>query len=151
MWTFWLIVSGIFFVLEIFTTGFLVFWLGIAGLISMIISLFTTNLVIQTVVFVVTASMLMFFTRPLVNKFLKIDKDSPVPTNVYRIIGKSGIVMEDIESNIVPGKVKISGDFWTAISNTKITKGSKVKVIEVDGVKIKVEPLKDEDKEDSLV
>ena len=31
MWMFWLIATGIFFVIEIFTVGFLIFWLGIAS------------------------------------------------------------------------------------------------------------------------
>ena len=143
MWTFWLIVSGLFFVLEIFTTGFLVFWLGIAGIIAMLVSLITTNLVIQTIVFVITSTLLMIFTRPIVNKFLKIDKTEGIPTNVYSVIGKTGIVVEDIESCDIPGKVKISGDFWTAISDTKIYKGTRIKVIEVDGVKLKVEPIRE--------
>ena len=38
MWQFWLIASGIFFIVEIITVGFLVFWLGIAALITMCVS-----------------------------------------------------------------------------------------------------------------
>ena len=109
----------------------------------MLVSLITTNLVIQTIVFVITSTLLMIFTRPIVNKFLKIDKTEGIPTNVYSVIGKTGIVVEDIESCDIPGKVKISGDFWTAISDTKIYKGTRIKVIEVDGVKLKVEPIRE--------
>lgn len=35
MWYIWLIASGIFFIVEIATTGFLIFWLAIAALIAM--------------------------------------------------------------------------------------------------------------------
>ena len=41
MWSFWLIAAGIFFIIEIFTTGFLIFWLGLASIIAMIVSFFT--------------------------------------------------------------------------------------------------------------
>lgn len=142
MWGFWLIASGIFFILEIFTTGFLIFWLGIAGLLAMVVSFFTANIAIQTAVFVVISCALIFFTRPIINKFLKVDKTETIPTNVYRMIGKNGVVVEDINSLNFTGKVKISGELWSAISDTDISKGTEISVIEVDGVKLKVEPVK---------
>ncbi len=143
MWWFWLIASGIFFVIEIFTVGFLIFWLGIAALITMVVSFFTANIGIQTLVFVITSAILMFFTRPLVNKLLKIDKSDTLPTNVYRIIGREGIVVEDINSLLYKGKVKVSGEFWSAISDSNIPKGTRIKVLEVNGVKLKVEKIKE--------
>ena len=69
MWEFWLIAAGIFFIIEIFTTGFLIFWLGLASILAMITSFFTTSLIIQTTVFVIFSTIFMIFTRPLVNKF----------------------------------------------------------------------------------
>ena len=35
MWVFWLIAAGIFFIIEMATIGFLVFWLGIGALLAM--------------------------------------------------------------------------------------------------------------------
>ena len=46
MWYIWLIAAGVFFVVEIMTVGFMVFWLGVAALLACIVSLFTENLVI---------------------------------------------------------------------------------------------------------
>ena len=63
MWQFWLIVAGIFFIGEVFTTGFLVFWLGIAAMLTMLVSIFTSNLVIQTAVFVIASGLLLFLTN----------------------------------------------------------------------------------------
>ena len=48
MWIFWLIVAGVFFIGEIATVGFLIFWLGIGALAAMCISFFTANIVVQT-------------------------------------------------------------------------------------------------------
>ena len=139
MWGFWLIVSGIFFILEIFTTGFLIFWLGIAGLLTMIVSFFTSSIAIQTAVFVISSIILILSTRPLINKFLKVDKDDLVPTNIYRVIDKEGIVIEDINNINSTGKVKVAGEIWGAISDDDIKEGTHIKVISVDGVKLKVE------------
>lgn len=141
MWIFWLIVAGVFFVIELLTTGFLVFWIGLSALVAMIISFFTANLVIQTAVFVILSSILMIFTRPLVNKFIK-NKDV-VPTNVYSIIGKKGIVVTDINNIDYTGKVKVSGELWSAISDSNLTKGTHIIVSEIDGVKLKVEKIED--------
>ena len=139
MWGFWLIAAGFFFVLEIFTAGFLVFWLGIAAVVAMMVSFLTTNILIQTIVFVIVSILLIFFTRPLVNKFLKIDKIDTVPTNVYRLIGKEGVVLEDIDPLKYTGKVKALGEVWSAYSDKPIEKDKKVTVLSVDGVKLKVE------------
>ena len=146
MWIFWLVISGIFFILEIFTTGFLIFWLGIAGLLAMIVSFITSNLAIQIVVFVVASIILIIATRPLINKFLKMDNTNTLPTNVYRLLGKEGIVVEDIKNVEYTGKVKIHGELWSALADIDIAKGTKIKVLEVNGVKLKVEPLKDKEK-----
>ena len=77
MWQFWLIAAGIFFVGEIITVGFLIFWLGIAALITMVVSFFTSNLIIQTAVFVISSAILIFATKPLVNKLSLIHISEP--------------------------------------------------------------------------
>ena len=46
MWVLWLIAAGVFFVVEMATVGFLVFWLGIGALLAMITRLITSNLAI---------------------------------------------------------------------------------------------------------
>ena len=69
MWKLWLIIAGLFFVGEIATVGFLIFWFGIGALIAMIVSLFTSNIIIQTTVFVITSTILIFATKPFVKKF----------------------------------------------------------------------------------
>ena len=53
MWQVWLIIAGLFFVGEIATVGFLIFWFGIGALIAMIVSFFTSNIIIQTTIFVI--------------------------------------------------------------------------------------------------
>lgn len=141
MWQIWLIAAGIFFVAEIITIGFLIFWLGIGALLAMIVSFFTSNIIIQTAVFVISSTILIFATKPLVNKITKNDKT--VSTNVYSIIGKRGIVIEDI--NLVEGKgqIKVDGEVWSAICNGNVTipSGTEITVLEIRGVKALVEPI----------
>lgn len=134
MWQFWLIVAGIFLVIEIATVGFLVFWFGIGALFAMITSFFTDNLIIQTVVFILSSTVLLFFTRPFVNKFSPKEK---VKTNAFSIIGKKGIVTQTINPITGEGQVKVGSEVWSAKSyeDVKIEKGLEVEVLDIDGVK----------------
>ena len=139
MWKFWLIVAGICFVIESFTIGFLVFWFGIGALVALVASLFISNIWIQSLIFIIVSSLLLIFTKPLVKKFVK-EKDV-IPTNVYSIIGKEGIVVENIDTINGVGKVKVNGELWSATSLENIEKGTKVKVLKVNGVKLEVEKI----------
>ena len=139
MWKIWLIISGICLIVESFTLGFFVFWFSIGAIFALITSLFTTNIIIQSTVFVITSTLLLLLTKPLIKKFVKTPKTKP--TNVYSIIGKEGIVLETIESLNGTGKVKVNGELWSAISDSNIEKDEKIKVISVNGVKLKVEKI----------
>ena len=136
MWILWLIAAGIFFVAEIFTAGFLIFWLGIAALASMIISLFIANMTIQVAIFVILSGLLILFTRPLIDKFISKPNDS-VATNAYSIIGKRGIVTKEIDELLGTGQIKVGTEVWSAksLDSDKIEEGSEVEVNSINGVK----------------
>lgn len=134
MWQIWLIVAGIFFVAEIFTTGFLVFWFGLGSLFAMLTSFFIDDIIIQTTVFLITSVIFIFATRPLVNKFLK---TKTVPTNVFSIIGKHGIVVKELNSIEGKGQIKVNGEVWSAdeLNGKTVPEGSKVVIVKIEGVK----------------
>ncbi len=135
MWVFWLIAAGIFFIIEMATIGFLVFWFGIGALLAMATSFITDNILIQALVFIITSTLLLIFTKPLVDKFIKIPKE--VKTNAYSIIGKKGIVISKINNIEGVGQIKIDGEVWSAKSATDedIPENTEVEIVEIDGVK----------------
>ena len=142
MWYIWLILSGLFLIIEIFTTGFLVFWFSIGALISMISSFFTDNIYIQSIIFLVSSTLLIFATKPFVKKF---DIPNPLKTNVYSMAGKIGIVTQEINSMEGTGQIKVNGELWSAISNDNssiIPINTKVEIIKIKGVKAIVAPTK---------
>lgn len=151
MWQFWLIAAGVFFIAEIATMGFLVFWLGVGSLFAMIVSFFTDNLVVQTAVFVISSIILLLTTKPFVNKF--VNKKKNVKTNCYSLIGDEGIVTEDINTLESTGQVKVNGEVWSATCDDDLTiaKGSAIKVVKVNGVKLFVKPIKEDVKEKEVV
>lgn len=96
MWQMWLIIAGVCLIIEILTIGFLIFWLSIGAIFAMIVSFFTDNIIIQTSVFVISSTILIFATKPFVKKFAS--NKNTIKTNVYSTVGKTGIVTKEIDS-----------------------------------------------------
>ena len=140
MWQIWLIVAGVFLVLEIFTMGFLVFWLSIGCLLAALVSLVTDSIIIQTTVFVFSSGLLIFATKPLVKKFA--EKDN-AKTNVYSLTGKKAIVTEDIDWSTGSGQIKFDGQVWSAKTEEQVNipKGTEVEIEKIEGVKAYVKPI----------
>ena len=141
MWILWLIAAGVFFIIEIATVGFLIFWLGIGALLAMVVSLITDNLIIQTIVFVISSCILIPLTKPLADKFTGGKK---VLTNSYSLLNKRGIVIKDINPIQGTGQVKVNGEVWSAKTENDVTikEGTEIEVVKIDGVKLVVSPLK---------
>lgn len=141
MWQIWLIMAGVCLIIEIITVGFLIFWFAVGALLTMVVSFFTNNIIIQTSVFVISSTILIFATKPFVKKFA-INKNA-IQTNVYSTIGKIGIVTKDIDSIQSLGQVKVGGEVWSAIGldDMNIPQGTEVEIKEIKGVKAIVAPL----------
>ena len=140
MWQIWLIIAGLFFIGEIITVGFLVFWFGVGALFAMIVSFFTSNIIIQTTAFIISSAILLFVTKPFVKKFVDV---KPTNTNAFSIIGKKALVIKEINSHSV-GQIKINGEVWSAEAENDetITEGSEVEIIKINGVKAIVKGVK---------
>lgn len=135
-WTFLIIALTI---IEAVTVELVTVWFIASALVSLILSIFIDNLVIQFGVFVILGVILLITTRPIL---LKILKPKDVKTNLDRVIGEKAIVTQDILPD-EKGEVKIDGKRWTAISKEKLVVGTPVKVLKIDGVKLQVEKWED--------
>ena len=140
IWAFWLILCGIFFIIEIFTVTFMMFWPGIAAFIVALLSLLDIPLAAQITIFCVLSIVLIVFTKPLTKKLFK---SNNVSTNIDSVIGKTGIVTKTINNIEGKGQVKVQGEIWTAVSTNDevIEEKANIKVISIDGVKLKVEKI----------
>ncbi len=136
----WMIVFLILVFVELATVNLVSIWFAVGALCSFIVSYFIDLIYIQIITFIVVSSISLLLTRRIVDK-LKIKK---VATNLDRVIGKIGIVTVEI-TKLEPGEVKVDGKKWSAISTKKISVGSKVEILSIDGVKLKVKEIKEED------
>lgn len=135
----WLGVVILLTLVECMTVGLTTIWFVISGIVALLVSLTVDNFMLQFGIFVILGIFLLITTRPLLLKFVKPKNEK---TNFDRIIGMEGVVTEKITKNTV-GEVKVDGKKWSAISTKKIDKDSIVKIISIDGIKLKVEKVEE--------
>lgn len=137
----WFIIFLCLLFIELITINLVSIWFAIGALAAYATTYFTDNIMIQIIVFIVVSIIALLITKPVVKK-IRIRKVEP--TNLDRVIGKEGVVTKEISKNSY-GEVKIKGSVWTATSKEEIEKGSQVKVLKIEGVKILVEKVREED------
>lgn len=137
---FWLIMVILLAVAEILTINLVTIWFALGALSALILSLFNIGFMWQMWCFIIISVATLALTKPLVKKKLDSKKTS---TNADMLIGKVGIVTEIISSDKFAGEVKVNGQVWSAVGEEgeTIEKGSKVKVIRIEGVKLVVKEI----------
>ena len=125
--------------IEISTVNLVTVWYIVSAIIALGLSFFVEDYLIQFSVFVILGTILLFTTRSLLLKLLVKRKEK---TNLDRVIGMIGFVTQEITKKN-PGEVKVDGKKWTAIADKKIKPGSTIKVLEMEGVKLKVEEVEE--------
>ena len=136
----WMIVFIVLILLELITVNLVSIWFALGALASFALSFFINNVTLQTATFVAVSAISLLLTKDFVKK---IRGNKVVATNLDRVIGQIGIVTEEI-NKLEPGEVKVDGKRWSAISSEKIKVGSKVEILSIDGVKLNVKQVKEE-------
>lgn len=137
----WLILFVILLVIELFTVNLVSIWFAVGALAAGLVSYFMDNMMIQIAVFIIVSAISLLLT----NKFVeKLRNGKIVPTNLDRVIGKIGLVTEEI-TKLEPGEVKVDGKRWSAISTKKIKVGRKVEILSIDGVKLHVKEVEEKE------
>ena len=139
MQLFWLIIIILLSIIEAFTINLVSIWFIVSGIITLVISLFTNNIIIQIAVFILLGVILLLSTKNILQKYLTSKTER---TNYDRIIGMNGIVTEKITKNTV-GEVKVDGKLWSAYADKSIQKDSIVEVLDINSTKIKVKEVEE--------
>ncbi len=134
-WYVWLALIIILAFIEFTTINLTTIWFVASAIVAMILSFFTDNYLIQFGVFVILGIILLITTRPILLKFFNKKKEK---TNYDRVIGMEAIVTEKITKH-KDGEVKADGKLWTAYADEDINTGNIVRVLAVDGVRLKVQ------------
>lgn len=141
LWHIWVIIALIFFIIEIFTTGFAVACFSFGALAAAIGSALHLSLIWQLLLFAVFTFIAFVYVRPLIIKSFY--KSGGAQTNADALIGRKGRVSQDIDPARGYGRVAIDGDDWKAVSvdGGAIAKGTPVEVVSIDSVILTVKTL----------
>ena len=139
MFYWWIMIIVLLAIIEVGTINLTTIWFVVSAIVSLIVSIFTDNVLLQFGIFSVGGFILLITTRPILVKLLK---PVDVRTNLDRVIGMRGVVTEDISLSKA-GEVKVDGKRWTAVANQKLIKDTMVKVLSINGVKLEVEKWED--------
>ncbi len=136
----WLAAIVLFAAVEACTVTMVSLWFVGGALAAMIAALCGGELWLQFVLFFAVSIALFVCFRPLVKKYLR---PKIVQTNAPGNIGKTAVVTEDIDNLRGEGAVKLAGVLWSAYSadGRPIKAGSVVKITDIRGVKLCVEPV----------
>ena len=136
----WLAVIFLALVIEGLTAQLISIWFVPGGLAGLISGFCGAGEWIQVLIGAVVTLICLIATRPLVNRVMKFRK---VDTNSGRLVGQTGIVVQEIRNLDAAGQVKIQGSVWSARSDTGevIPLDRKVSVLRIEGVKLIVKPL----------
>ena len=140
MTTFCIIAMVVFLVIEAVTVGIVSVWFAIGALFAMVTAMLGANLWVQIAVFLVVSAVTLYFTRPLVKKYVN---NKVEPTNADMLIGKECRVVETIDNLTGTGAVYVDGKTWTArtVDEEIIPEGQLVKAERIEGVKLIVSKI----------
>lgn len=137
---FFIIVGLIFLILEIFLgidTGFDLIILGsillITGFSGNYFHSFSLSLFLIIILCLIYFILGRHFIKSKLSAF-------HLKTNTNKLLNQTGIVTHNISPN-KPGLVKIDDEFWRATSNQILTTNTAIKVKDVSGVTLKVDPI----------
>ena len=140
MW-FWLIMAVIFLIVELLTLGLTTIWFTGGAVAALISVVFGGGWLVSAVVFFAVSIAWLMLVRPIARKSFN---GKRTKTNAESLIGKTGIVFEEIDNINSKGRITVLGQEWAAGSisdDAVIPKGTKVKVLSIKGVKLIVEEL----------
>ncbi len=138
---FWVVVAALAFVGELLTISFFLLFFALGAAVALVVALSGAGIVAQVVGFVVASLLSLVVLRPVLLHRVFLGGGERYVSRAG-ITGKSGIVTNAIEPG-ASGMVRVGdGEFWTArtaYTSQKIEVGSRVRILDTDGLTALVE------------
>lgn len=136
IWIIWASLALVSVIVEAATVSLVSIWLIPGEIVAALMAAIGLPIWSQILVFLVISSLLIAITRKISVRILK---DINEKTNIDLLIGKNGIVIEEINNINQTGAIKVDGKEWTArAENDCMTfkKGDIVEIKSISGVKL---------------
>lgn len=135
----WVLLAAILFIAEIFTATFFLLPFGIGAAVAALLEYLGVSVGWQWVAFILVSAIALVVLRRYGDR---LTHEPPIRTGVDRLLGKSGVVLEQIVPNSAEGRVRIEREEWRAdsIDDAIVPVGTTVTVVRVDGTHLIVRP-----------
>ena len=135
----WLGLMVLFGIGEMLTAGFFLLPFAVGAAVAAVLAIVGVTVPIQMLAFIVVSVVaLVAFQR-----FAKSDKEPLYPVGVKRYVNSIAVVLEDVDAERATGMVRMENEEWRATTDWDriIEAGSSVRVVDVRGTRLVVEPL----------
>lgn len=136
----WLVLMIIFIVVELITVGLTCIWFAAGALLALLLAVAGAGFPVQIIVFFAVSFLLLFFTRPWARKYIN---GRTQKTNSESLIGETIRISGRVSNIDQTGAAVVNGQEWTvrtAADHVVLEEGSLARIIQIQGVKLIVEP-----------
>lgn len=141
MWEAWLAVAFILGLAEMFSLDLILIMLAVGSLAGLLTAALDAPVVVQLLTAAATSVGMLALVRP--NLVKRLHGGPELQLGHGKLVGTQGLVTETVTS-LSPGRVRLSGDVWTAEpydETLTIEAGQTVEVLEIRGATAYVHPM----------
>ena len=133
--TFWVIVAGVFLVLELVIPGLVTVWFGLAGIVMIFLAPFIKDVNVEFYVFT-AISFALLLTRPIAKKYLYKNRKDDISFG-NRTVGRETKISKILDEGIY--EVALDDKMWRAISTDNLEVNEKVIITGITGNRLILE------------
>ncbi|MGD0084043.1 MAG: NfeD family protein [Acidimicrobiales bacterium] len=129
----WLLIAAVFVVVELGHRAFYAMFIGLGALFAAMVAIAGLGVVVQIPVFVAAAIAGLVLIRPTVARAMS--RGEQLVSGAEGLVGKEAVVVEAVGRVTHPGKIRIQGESWKAVSNNDetIAPGTVVMILDLQG------------------
>ena len=133
----WVTVALVAAVIEISIPHFGIIFVSVGAAAAATAAYLSLGLVPQLALFIVVVGVSFLVIRP---RILKGMGAAGVPGRTEVLIGREGVVTQDIDSTVGAGRINVEGQDWAARAPSPVAAGTRIKVVGADGIVLEVKP-----------
>ena len=134
----WMIVAVVAAVVELSIPHFGVIFASLGAVAAAGVASVGAGFALQLVTFVVVAGVSLAVLRP---RLMTGTGARGVPSRTDTLLGREGIVTDDINPLVGTGRVSVGGEDWAAHSARPLTVGTHVRIVGANGIVLEVTPV----------
>jgi inner membrane protein len=138
----WIVIAALFVAAEFGHRAFYAMFVAIGALVAAVLAVAQVSVVVQIPAFVVAAALGLLLVRPTIVRAMASGEYGLV-SGIKAHVGKEAIVTESAGDPAHPGRVKLDGELWKAVSHdgNLIPAGTPVMILELQGTTFVVQDL----------